>query len=293
MATKYRKIDPRIWRDERFARLSASDKLIALYCLTAQSNRCGIFVFSPAMAAEEIGTLPQTFREGFRNVCAALRWRWDEERRVLYFPTWWKYNPPENANVLAGNLKDMDDLPETPLLIEFYDNLRYLPGGLGGTFRERCPKPSPIQEQEQEQEQEQDLPPTEVCSEPPVPAISEPVLLTFPVTGKQREWHLTESKASEYRQTYPGLDVLGALRSARQWCVDNATKRKTHRGMPAFCARWLERSVNHGQHRTTGPPGTVPFRGAGGKRTVADVIAESRANREAAEAMSRTEGVGT
>ncbi len=52
MATKYRKIDTRMWRDERFTRLSTEEKLVAGYCLTAQSNRCGIFVFSPAMAAE-------------------------------------------------------------------------------------------------------------------------------------------------------------------------------------------------------------------------------------------------
>lgn len=158
MAQKYRKIDPRIWRDEKFVKLSPEAKLVAIYCLTAQVNRCGIFVFSPAMAAEELETLPQTFRERFRNVCQTLNWGWDEASRVLYFPTWWKYNQPENGNVLKGNLTDIDDLPETPLLERFYTNFRYLPETLHQTFRERYPKrypkPSPNQEQEQEQEQE-------------------------------------------------------------------------------------------------------------------------------------------
>lgn len=160
MSTKYRKIDPRIWRDERFSTLATEEKLIALYCLTAQSNRCGIFVFSPAMAAEELRTSPQTFLERFRRVCAALRWKWDSDQRVLYFPTWWKYNPPENANVLSGNLKDLAALPETPLLQSFCDNIRYLPAAVSETFRERMgeryPKPCRDQEQEQKQEQKQE-----------------------------------------------------------------------------------------------------------------------------------------
>lgn len=157
MSTKFRKIDPRIWRDERFTTLGTDEKLVALYCLIAQSNRCGIFVFSPAMAAEELGTSPQTFRERFRKVVSALRWRWDEDRRVLYFPTWWKYNPPENANVLSGNLKDLSALPETPLLAEFCGNTRYLPPALRETFRERMGEryPKPCRDQEQEKEQEQ------------------------------------------------------------------------------------------------------------------------------------------
>lgn len=50
MAQKYRKIDPRIWRDEKFRRLTAVQKLVAVYCLTAQANRCGIFAFSTAFA---------------------------------------------------------------------------------------------------------------------------------------------------------------------------------------------------------------------------------------------------
>jgi hypothetical protein len=171
VAQKYRKIDPRVWRDERFLLLTSEEKLVALYCLTAQVNRCGIFVFSPAMAAEELGTSPQTFRERFRKVCQTLRWEWDDTRRVLYFPTWWKYNHPENTNVLKGNLSDLSDLPETPLLDRFYENTRYLSGNVTETFRECYPKPYPqplaIQEQEQEQEQDKNMaaPAAEVVTE--------------------------------------------------------------------------------------------------------------------------------
>ena len=40
---RYRKINPRLWDDERFVQLDAVEKLIAIYSITAQSNRIGLF----------------------------------------------------------------------------------------------------------------------------------------------------------------------------------------------------------------------------------------------------------
>jgi hypothetical protein len=164
MASRYRKIDPRIWTDEKFRRLTGEQQRIALYIITAQSNRIGLFCFSPAKACEDLATSPQTFQKGFENVCRTLNWEWDPDARVLYLPTWWKYNQPENPNNVIGNLKDLDDLPGTPLLKRFCANIAYLPEGLIETFAQtlakrypqRSPKCSPAQEQEQEQEQETD-----------------------------------------------------------------------------------------------------------------------------------------
>lgn len=250
MAAKYRKIDPRIWRDERFRMLGPEEKLVALYCLTAQVNRCGLFVFSPAMASEELCLKIEILRGRFAKVIATLRWKWDREQRVLYFPTWWKYNPPENPNVLKGNLTDLEDLPETPLLKEFYANETYLNEELRETFRERYPKPSPNQEQEQEQEQKQD----KTCPEPPKaasgPTILRAPVLVFPTVGGKRrngtDWPLSEEKLAEYVESFPGVDVLAELRKARQWCIDTPTKRKTWDGMAKFLSGWLGRVQNEG-----------------------------------------------
>ncbi|TMQ30091.1 MAG: hypothetical protein E6K65_06690 [Nitrospirae bacterium] len=45
MAARYRKIDPRIWTDEKFRLLTGEQQRIALYILTAQTNRIGRFSF--------------------------------------------------------------------------------------------------------------------------------------------------------------------------------------------------------------------------------------------------------
>jgi uncharacterized phage protein (TIGR02220 family) len=164
---RYRKIDPRFWKDEKIVTLKPFEKLIALYLFTSgQSNRIGIFSFSPGEACEDLAIPHETFREGlvepFGNVCQRLKIGWDEASRVLYLPTWWKYNCPENPNVLKACLSDLHELPKTRLLIEFSENLEHLPETFHQTFREGLPKPSPKpcpnQEQEQEQEQEKDIP---------------------------------------------------------------------------------------------------------------------------------------
>jgi hypothetical protein len=174
---RWRKVTPGFWRDGKVRQLSPPEKLVALYCLTAQSNRIGLFSFSPGQAIEELdaeveegsGNARETSRERFMKrfsrVVEILNWKWDDENRVLYIPTWWKYNCPQNPNDLKGSLKDVDELPETPLLPEFASNLTHLPELFHQTFTERfvnvrptsigtLPKPLANQEQEQEQEKE-------------------------------------------------------------------------------------------------------------------------------------------
>jgi len=156
VAAKYRKVDPRIWRDEKFRQLDPEEKFIALYCLTSgQSNRVGIFPFSLALGAEETGTLPPTFLKRFGNVCHTLFWEWDSVSGVLYFPNWWKYNRPDNPNAFQSCLDDLHDVPQTEFLQRFYDNVRHLPEtfvermvsfkvNVGGNVTPRVPPPGTV-----------------------------------------------------------------------------------------------------------------------------------------------------
>jgi len=152
---RFRKIDPRYWKDEKIISLTPTEKLIALYLFTGQSNRIGIFNFSPGEAAEDLSLSLETFREGFGKVCQGLSFGWDETFRVLYLPTWWKYNCPENPNVLKACLVDLHEIPKTHLINEFSTNLLHLPETFHPTFREGLPKPSPKRMPDQEQEQKQ------------------------------------------------------------------------------------------------------------------------------------------
>lgn len=72
-------------------------------------------------------------------------------------------------------------------------------------------------------------------------------VMVFPCVGRgPTEWPLTEAKLAEYRESFPGIDVLSECRKARQWCIDNPANRKTFGGLPAFLTRWFSKSQNFG-----------------------------------------------
>ncbi len=103
-------------------------------------------------------------------------------------------------------------------------------------------------EGEGETEQEKIHRNDESCPEPVEDDHSGPPVLVFQTVGKgPKEWSLTEAKVAEYQESFPGVDVLAECRKARQWIIDNPTKRKTARGMPAFLTRWLGRVQNSGR----------------------------------------------
>jgi hypothetical protein len=111
------------------------------------------------MAADYTG-IPGT-RVGTRveEVCRHLNWEWAKITAavyVIFIPTWWKYNPPENPSVLHGNLDDLDGVPHSPLVASFCENVTYLKQSLHETLRTRVGTRvgtrGPHQEQEQEQE---------------------------------------------------------------------------------------------------------------------------------------------
>lgn len=79
--------------------------------------------------------------------------------------------------------------------------------------------------------------------------------MRFPTVGRPnqpKEWVLTDAKVKEYKESYPGVDVEIVLMQARQWCIDNPTKRKTFNGMAAFLSRWLSKEQNNHSFKSDG-----------------------------------------
>lgn len=101
-----------------------------------------------------------------------------------------------------------------------------------------------------------------------------PPVLVYPVTasraGGETEWGLAEAKITEWRECFPGLDVLAECRKALQWVRDNPTRRKTAKGMLRFLGGWLERAQNR-------RGGLLPF-GSNGRPTTPSVKAPWRGN---------------
>lgn len=86
----------------------------------------------------------------------------------------------------------------------------------------------------------------------------EPIVMTYPVVGPgPAEWPLLASKAREWEETYPALDVASELKKARQWVIDRPERRKTARGMIRFLAGWLQRTNDSPRPPASGHPPTA------------------------------------
>jgi hypothetical protein len=174
----YRRTYSRIWKAMRG--LSQVEKNIAHYLLSGdQSNRVGYFDFSPGKAAEDIEISPDEFQAGFVRVLAWFDWKYDETARVIFIPSWWRWNQPEGPKQLIGCLKDLMEVAPSVLLHEFITNVEYLPEnllpiyqeilekmkliplgkGIGKGMPKGIGKGSAFQEQEQEQDKTPPTPP--------------------------------------------------------------------------------------------------------------------------------------
>jgi hypothetical protein len=158
MAAKFRKIDPRIWTDERFVALDSDGKLLALWILTStRINRCGILIWSAGLASDETGLSRDCIDTVFDTVCHTMNWPYDTVSKALFMPRFFKHNTPPNPKALKGMLSDLDDIPTfdvKPLLLEA---LRYIPDKLKILYKEQIQyRIDRVSAQEKEKEKEKE-----------------------------------------------------------------------------------------------------------------------------------------
>lgn len=72
----------------------------------------------------------------------------------------------------------------------------------------------------------------------PAPGPAEPPVLMMPLVG-DAEFGIMQTAIDGWVAAYPGVDVIRQLAAMRQWCIANPRKRKTTRGVLAFCNSWL------------------------------------------------------
>ena len=136
---RYRKIDPRIWNDAKFASLSHEAQRTFLFILThPQMTAFGAFRIGIGGMASELGidyetftgTLPQTFDETFTGTLGGVFGellskglvKYDFRMCLVYAPNFLKYNAPDNPNIANGWLSSLDFLPECELLIDVLES---------------------------------------------------------------------------------------------------------------------------------------------------------------------------
>jgi hypothetical protein len=95
-----------------------------------------------------------------------------------------------------------------------------------------------------------ELPKTVSSAAPTAPREPATSVLNFPVVGQGGPlWSLTADQVAEWRELFPGLDILAEARKALAWVKANDGRRKTASGMKRFLVGWFTRTVNNGGSR--------------------------------------------
>jgi hypothetical protein len=149
---RYRKVDVRVWGDEKFRRLTPmapSGQGLWLYLITNPntSNIPGLYRAGEAALAEELGWSVEAFREAFGEVFREGLAEADWKARVVWLPGGAKYNRPESPNVVLGWAAPWDEVPDCALKTRAYRHLKAFTEGLGKAFAEAfvkgCRQPYP------------------------------------------------------------------------------------------------------------------------------------------------------
>ncbi|MFM0663299.1 conserved phage C-terminal domain-containing protein [Paraburkholderia sediminicola] len=137
----YRKIEVRMWGDEKFRALSPmppSGQSLWFYLLTGPHTNTipGLFRSGRAAMAEELDWEHEAFDEAFREVFQQGMAKADWKAKVVWVPKVINCNPPANPNVVTSWRHAWGLLPECELKREAYESLRAFVCGLGKPFEE-------------------------------------------------------------------------------------------------------------------------------------------------------------
>ena len=128
----YRKIDVRIWNDEKFHSLSINGKLAFLYLVTHPNmTNLGAMRATSKGLADELEVLPEAFQEAFAVGLAEA----DEKARCVWVKNFVKYQSAESPNVIKSWAKQLDFIPECSLKTKAIQELKGYTQGLSEAFQ--------------------------------------------------------------------------------------------------------------------------------------------------------------
>lgn len=136
----YRKIDVRIWNDEKFHRLTTHGKLAFLYLVTHPNmTNLGAMRATAESLSDELEVLPEAFAEAFKEGLAEA----DPKAKCILVKNFVKYQSAESPNVIKSWAKQLDFIPECGLKVQAIQYVKDYVEGLGEAFKEAFAKAFP------------------------------------------------------------------------------------------------------------------------------------------------------
>ncbi|NLH00670.1 MAG: hypothetical protein GX488_02000, partial [Clostridiales bacterium] len=85
-----------------------------------------------------------------------------------------------------------------------------------------------------------------ICAEQNKSAPTQQPVITLPLNDKT-EYPVTQSQVDEWKELYPGIDVMQQLRNMKGWLSADSRRRKTRRGILRFITGWLAKEQDRGR----------------------------------------------
>jgi hypothetical protein len=126
----YRTVKESFWTDPKIHKLSVTEKLLYLYCITCPtSHSCGLYYLPITTIAEETGISIKDVIQGLANLESMLFLRYDKDTSTIFIRTMFGHQAVSGGNpkvILSGINKHLKNIHSLSLIDAFIKEYQYL-----------------------------------------------------------------------------------------------------------------------------------------------------------------------
>jgi DnaD/phage-associated family protein len=139
---RYTRIKSKFWTDEKARKWDSETKFLALYLLTSPHNNIlGCYVLPKLYICADLGWDDKQLGKPFNKLLQDGFIKYDDINCLILLCNYLKHNPIENGNQATGAIKQLDELPKSPLLQELKQLIEQLGKPFLKPLAERIGKP--------------------------------------------------------------------------------------------------------------------------------------------------------
>jgi hypothetical protein len=255
----YRIIDSKIENDEKFNELPHLTQFVWFRLFNYRHNtKLGAYEGGRAGLAEHINMMLKQFNRHFTLLITQNFIRYDEKRKLVWFPKYLKHNQPESPNCVKGWDKVLDMLPDCKLKNEIIQaSALWIQENKSEGFKEALPEafqlalpkdlshPSLNQKQNTETEINNNIILTPVITsahdEIEIIANEENKKIFELPVKKGDNFPIFETDMTIFKNNFPAVDVKNELEKMKAWLTEKQFP-KNYFSMREFVKSWLSKA---------------------------------------------------
>ena len=124
---RYTGVKTRFWNDEKVIAWDDDTKLLSLYLVSCpHSNILGCFVLPKQYICGDLNWTEERLVKPFKKLLEEGFMKYDDNCRLILIINYLKHNPIENGNQATAAIKQLEELPKSPILQDLKPLLKQL-----------------------------------------------------------------------------------------------------------------------------------------------------------------------